>query len=357
MAYEKRKKFIVNVLYAGLIALMVYLLLRYALGLLTPFLLALLFAYMLKAPAKFVCRKSGLPYKPVVSVLVLLFYSTIGWGAALLGIKLITAALSLFSTLPSLYTNVIEPGLAVVFDSIEQLVYRMDPALVLAIDDIFARFAQSLGELVTSWSVQAVSLISGYASTLPSIVIKLLLMVISTFFIARDFDALAAFISRQLSPKAADVLAEIQKYVVGTLLVCIRSYALIMCITCVELSIGLTIIGVDKAVLIAMAISVFDILPVLGTGGIMIPWVIVSAISGDYKLAAGLLAVYLVVTVIRNILEPKIVGSQIGLHPVVTLASMFAGVQLFGLLGLFGFPILLSLLRRLNENGTIRLFK
>ena len=120
---------------------------------------------------------------------------------------------------------------------------------------------------------------------------------------------------------------------------------------------GLTIIGIDKAVLIAMAISVFDILPVLGTGGIMIPWVIVSAISGDYKLAAGLLAVYLVVTVIRNILEPKIVGSQIGLHPVVTLASMFAGVQLFGLLGLFGFPILLSLLRRLNENGTIKLFK
>ena len=67
--------------------------------------------------------------------------------------------------------------------------------------------------------------------------------------------------------------------------------------------------------------------------------------------------VYLVITVVRNIIEPKIVGSQIGLHPVVTLVSMFVGVQLLGVLGLFGFPIGLSLLRYLNETGSIRLFK
>ena len=89
----------------------------------------------------------------------------------------------------------------------------------------------------------------------------------------------------------------------------------------------------------------------------MLPWVVITAIRGEYSLALGLLAVYLVVTVIRNILEPKIVGSQIRLHPVVTLASMFVGVQLFGVLGLFGLPILLSLLRHLNDNGTIRLFR
>ena len=67
--------------------------------------------------------------------------------------------------------------------------------------------------------------------------------------------------------------------------------------------------------------------------------------------------VYLVITVVRNIIEPKIVGSQIGLHPVVTLVSMFVGAQLLGVLGLFGFPIGLSLLRYLNETGSIRLFK
>ena len=89
----------------------------------------------------------------------------------------------------------------------------------------------------------------------------------------------------------------------------------------------------------------------------MIPWVVISAFSGDFTLALGLLLVYVAITVIRNIIEPKIVGSQIGLHPVVTLVSMFAGVQLFGAVGLFGFPIGLSLLMHLNRTGTIKIFR
>ena len=77
-----------------------------------------------------------------------------------------------------------------------------------------------------------------------------------------------------------------------------------------------------------------------------------------FALALGLLLVYLFVTVVRNILEPKIVGGQIGVHPVVTLAGMFVGAQLFGVLGLFGFPIgLSSLLRHLNESGAIKVFR
>ena len=89
----------------------------------------------------------------------------------------------------------------------------------------------------------------------------------------------------------------------------------------------------------------------------MIPWTVLTAITGDYRMAVGLLLIYLVITVIRNIVEPKIVGSQLGLHPVVTLVSMFVGVQFFGVIGLFGFPILLSLLRHLDENGVIHIFK
>lgn len=150
---------------------------------------------------------------------------------------------------------------------------------------------------------------------------------------------------------------QIKQYVVGTLFVCIRSYALIMSITFVELSVGLTLIGIRKSVFIAFCIAVFDILPVLGTGGIMIPWALISAILGDYPGAAKLAVLYVFITIVRNIIEPKIVGGQIGLHPVVTLVSMFAGVQLFGVVGLFGFPIGLSLLTYLNRTGTIHLYR
>ena len=130
-----------------------------------------------------------------------------------------------------------------------------------------------------------------------------------------------------------------------------------MSITFIELSIGLSILKVENSIIIAFLIAIFDILPVLGTGGIMIPWTIITAIQGNIPMAIALLVVYLVITIIRNIIEPKIVGSQIGLHPVVTLVSMFVGAQMFGVIGLFGFPITLSLLRHLNDTGVIKLFK
>lgn len=125
-------------------------------------------------------------------------------------------------------------------------------------------------------------MISDFASSLPMLFIRLVLMVISTFFIAMDYEALCAFCMRQLNEKAQNVVMQIKQYVVGTLFVCIRSYALIMSITFVELSVGLTLIGIRKSVFIAFCIAVFDILPVLGTGGIMIPWALISAILGDY---------------------------------------------------------------------------
>ena len=130
---------------------------------------------------------------------------------------------------------------------------------------------------------------------------------------------------------------QIKEYIIGTLFVCIRSYAIIMSITFVELSIGFTIIGLEYALPIAFGIAIFDILPFWETGGIMLPWAVITAIRGDIPLALSLLAVYVVVTIIRNIIEPKIVGAQLGLHPVVTLVSMFVGTQLFGVLGLFDF--------------------
>ena len=89
----------------------------------------------------------------------------------------------------------------------------------------------------------------------------------------------------------------------------------------------------------------------------MIPWTVINVVLGNFKLAAALLVLYVIVTIIRNIIEPKIVGSQLGLHPIVTLSSMFAGVQLLGGIGLFGFPITLSLLVHLDNKGIISLLR
>jgi len=355
--YVKRKKFIVNVIYGILLILIVYVALKYALGLISPFLFAFMVAYLLIKPARRLSAMFKLPYKPVAFILVLLFYCTIGVLIALLGIKLASTATAVISQIPILYENQFEPFLKATFDGIEQAVFRMDPALVTALNEGFDQFVILLGDNITNISMTIVGAISNITLSLPGFLIKVLLMVISTFFIALDYKALSGFVLRQSSDKGREVILSIKRYIGGTLFVVIRSYALIMSITFVELSVGLTIIGIPNAILIALLVSVFDILPVLGTGGIMIPWTIITFFQGNYQTALGLLIVYMVITVVRNVLEPKIVGSQLGLHPVVTLLCMFVGVNLFGVIGLFGFPITLSLLRHLNDTGVIKLFK
>ena len=103
-----------------------------------------------------------------------------------------------------------------------------------------------------------------------------------------------------------------------------------------------SIIGVKYQFIIAAFIAVFDIMPVLGTGGIMIPWAIASLILGNTARGIELFVIYVIVTAIRNYVEPKIVGVQLGLHQIVTLVSMFIGLRLFGFLGLFGLPVAIS---------------
>lgn len=357
LEYEKRKKFIINCLYGGSILFFVYIMLQYGLPLLSPFLFAFIIAYLLRKPAKFLSAILKIPYKLIAFLMVLLFYCIIGLFIFLLGLRLFSYSVDLISDLPSIYTTYIEPFLYWGFNEIEKTVARMDPALIASLNDFSTQFTQSLGELISNVSMKAVSAISGYASSIPGLFIKLLLMIISTFFIIGDYDKIVDFTLRQFSGKSKELIIHIKEYIVNTLFVCIRSYGLIMSITFVELSIGFLVIGIPNAMLIAFCIALFDILPILGTGGIMIPWTVIAVLQGNYSLAISLFIVYLIVTIIRNIIEPKIVGSQIGLHPIVTLVSMFVGAHFFGVLGLFGFPITLSLLHHLNDAGTIKLFK
>ena len=128
-------------------------------------------------------------------------------------------------------------------------------------------------------------------------------------------------------------------------------------LTFLEVFLGLTLLRVDYALLIALVTAVVDILPVLGTGTVMIPWGIAMLVTGNYPLGVGLLILYAVITVVRQMLEPRVVGHQIGLYPLVTLMCMFIGTYLFGAVGLFGVPILVTLLVHLNASGDIHLFK
>ena len=354
---EKRKNFLINIAYYGVIIGATVLVLRFAWKSVGAFMLAFLFAWVLQGPIRFLDRKLPVKKRLCAAVTVALFYAAAGGLLTLAGAELITGIVNLIGLIPNMYDTHVYPFFMDVFRNTEAALVMLDPSVLAVLENVAREFLSSLGSMASSISVWAMSLVTTIAGGIPGAFIKLVVMVISTFFIAMDYDRLTGFVLRQMNEGSKKLLIEIKEYVVGTLWVCIRSYALIMSITFVELAIGLSLLKISHGVLIAFCISFFDILPVLGTGGIMLPWVLLTAVQGNLPRALGLLAVYIIITVIRNIIEPKIVGSQLGLHPVVTLSSMFAGAALFGVLGLFGFPIGLSLLCYLNERGVIKIFK
>mgnify|MGYP000896856732 CR=1 FL=1 len=355
--YKNKKQFIINIIYISIIALLVYVIIRYGISLFSPFIFAFLFAYFLKKPAWKISLSTKLPYKLVSFLIVLIFYILAGIIVFSVGLKLTSMVTRFVMLIPSFYERQLGPFLMNTFNIIESAVYSIDPAVVGVLSQGFNQLVSALGTQITNLSLSLVGSISNIASSLPGLFIKTILMIITTFFIAIDFDFLSSFIKRQFSKKTNEIIITIKDYMINTVFVVIRSYALIMFITFIELSIGLSILKIRNPVLIAFLIAIFDILPVLGTGGIMIPWVIISLLQRNFQRSIGLFVIYIFVTIVRNIIEPRIVGKQLGLHPVVTLISMFVGAKLFGVIGLFGFPITLSLLMHLNKTEVIKIFK
>ncbi|MBO4537465.1 MAG: AI-2E family transporter, partial [Erysipelotrichaceae bacterium] len=121
----------------------------------------------------------------------------------------------------------------------------------------------------------------------------------------------------------------------------IRSYGIIILLTCVELTIGFLVLGIGSPFTLGLIVSLVDILPILGTGTVLIPWGIILLILGNMK-GIGILVLYLIITVIRQFVEPRLVGANLGLSPIVSLVVMVIGLQLFGLPGMIGLPLVAS---------------
>ena len=152
-------------------------------------------------------------------------------------------------------------------------------------------------------------------------------------------------------------MSESIRHLKSTLLQYARSYGIILLINFVELSLGFLVIGINNAIVMAACIALFDILPIVGCGTILLPWVAIDLIGGRTTRGISLLVLYIIIFVVRNATEPKIVGNRVGMHPLLTLVSMILGVYLFGAIGLFALPVALVIMIKLNEDGVISLYK
>ncbi|WP_341479551.1 sporulation integral membrane protein YtvI [Clostridium cadaveris] len=354
---DNKRNFIINVLYFITVSALIFVAIKYGLIWFMPFVIGFAVSSILKPLISFLSEKLHISRKPLSAIVVLLFYAIVVGLLILLGTRLFISMKELFLKLPDMYSSSIEPAVYNMFSNIESILGRLDPALVKDIEAITISFSNSLGSVISSVSSTVISSIYSIFSSIPSFFITVILSIISSFFFTIDYTRITTFIVRQFSPKVRDIIFDVKHYIVGTLFKFIKAYSILMALTFLELSLGFFILRIENGVTIAAIIALLDILPILGTGGILIPWVIIELIRGNVYLALGLATLYMLITVVRNILEPKIVGAQVGMHPIVMLICMFVGVKVFGFIGLFILPAIAIIIKNLNDSGKIHLFK
>jgi sporulation integral membrane protein YtvI len=225
------------------------------------------------------------------------------------------------------------------------------------VDDFMNNIGASTLGYLKDASSTILGKITDFAGQLPSLLIKLIFTIVSSFFFTIDYYRISTFLILQFKGERREMLLKLKDNGIGTLGKFIRAYAAIISITFVELSVGFWIIGIPNPLFFGALVALIDIMPILGTGAVLLPWSVISFILGNTKVGIGMLLLYITITAVRQAIEPKIVGQQIGLHPIVTLILMYVGAQLMGVLGLLLLPIIATLLVKLNKEGSIHLFK
>ena len=353
METQKYKDFLLKFGYWAAIALIVFLVWKYLLAYLLPFLIAYAVASLLRPAVVWLGKKLHIRRGAISVALVLFVYIFVAGALILLSVGIITEVVDLVSGMPEYYTSNISPALDKLGNSVLDLLFRLDPTTVKTIEDMVPDALSSLGSAVTKFSMQAVSWASGTAVEFPGKLMAAVICVIATIFLAVDYGTVNAFIKKHLPEKAVAVLRSAKNSLGNILGNYAKSYALILFLTFAELSVGLLLIGYKKAILIALIIALFDILPIVGSGTILVPWAVISLVQGNIGHGVALIVLYVVVVVVRQIMEPKIVGRRVGLHPLATLLCMWLGAKLFGMVGLFGLPVSILIIKELKANGTL----
>jgi sporulation integral membrane protein YtvI len=310
---------------------MLFLLLRYALPVLLPFFLAFLLSRTVRRPAHALARSLHLPPSlcalALLLALCLLGGTLLWWGLLYLGREAIALAqrLSQDPSLAALLSDA-EARLSSFFSRFAFLDDAPRPSSLLY--GMLGRIASSLA-----------SFLSGVVSGLPTALFFLLVTLVASVYFCLDGEKLTAHLWR-LCPKALRERIHAYREGAGRLLRrYLRGYLILFLITLCSLLAGLSLLRVEHALLLSLLFSLADLLPIVGIGTVLIPWGLLCLATGERAMGISLLVLYLAVSVVRQLAEPKILGKSLGIHPLLSLLCSYAGLSLFGVWGLLFSPL------------------
>lgn len=372
---KKRRDTIINVAFVAMILGLIFFFVKYLFGVTAPFLLSFFFAVCLQRPLRKLDKKTNNKMHTFWSMFLIIVVLAVVIGPVVLILSLIGKEIIEFISFLGEELNDLPNFLATLQDEIISLLKFLPDGIYTSVSDKITVFFTNLIndfdlsklnidiKSITNGLTSGITGVYSVVKSIPSAILGLVIGIIAWIFFTKDYNYIVGFIKRQLPEGKKNLLSETKQIFSKTILKMLRAYGIIMFITFCELFLGLSILNLIGVMnngyvfMIAIAIAIFDILPVAGSGGILIPWAVVSLILGSYPKAIGLIIIYVVITVIRQYIEPKIVGSSLGVHPIVTLAGLYFGLKLFGFMGMFIVPLTVMTLKAFNDAGRIHLYK
>jgi len=346
--FEDHKQLIDRAAFFALITVAVYLFFTLLFGLLAPFFFGLLIALIMEPLIRLMVNK--LKWKRWVAALLCLLLFIIATGS--LGVWIITTLVRQITAFVASAPVHVEA----MADRLNEITYtwaaRLDEVLpevwqLPDLQDVIVPAITSLfgGEMLD----QALN----FAAGVPNFFVGLVMALVSAYFFMADRWLIFRTVRNSCPPwlvgHMRQTRAGLRRAVGGYF----RAQYILMAMVGIISIIGLLILRSDFALLLGLILAAVDFVPVLGPAIILLPWALISLIAGDFHTAIGLGVIYGVITVARQVLQPKILGAQMGAHPLASLMSIFIGLRVFGLLGLVIGPSLLMIFIAVRERGNV----
>ncbi|WP_458119490.1 sporulation integral membrane protein YtvI [Paenibacillus sp. Z6-24] len=333
---------------------------RYLFPLLYPLLLAWLFAYAMNPLIRLLQRRLHFPRWLAVSVSLLLYVGGLLTLLSLLVTRLVQETITLTETFnehvdswrQTLVGWTENDRIKSITDEIST--FLQENPYQDTINDNLNQTSQSVSGMVSGIVTSLLNMVLDFLTALPNFAWIIVVVVLSAFFISNSWERhtriVAGWFPSSIRQPATAIWSDLQKALFGY----IKAQFILISITGIIVIIGLFILDVQSALLIGLLIGMVDLLPYLGVGIVMIPWALYNFMSGDLRLGIGLSVLYVIVLIVRQMMEPKILASNVGLDPLATLISMFVGLKLFGALGLLIGPVTLVFATALNRANVFR---
>lgn len=324
--------------------------LKFALPVLSPFIVALMIGEIVSPIADRVAKRTGLPRWLVGAFIMILAIIVILSVVALALDRLLHEVMRLSESLAENGGGEIGRSINSVISYLSSLTENL-PVLRelratsgadgfwIEVDKTIANMMSNAASSVASWIT---SCFGRVLTALPTVIVTFTVTFIASFYFCTG--SCHKQLKGVLSTATFNKLSVIAKKLKKAFYSWFRAYLLIMVLTFFELFVGLSIIGVSYSFLAALLISAVDILPIFGIGIALLPWSAVAFFMGNYRMGIGLLAIYAVISLVRQIVEPKIVGKSLGIPPILSLISTYVGLKLFGFFGMLAGPAVIALI-------------